>query len=106
MENQTSIGTAEELNSTPTLYISSGGNNMPTMSSVQSNNADDSEKTMQAIDAPTSDAPVPRVNTHGQVKTSRNISRPKLPLPPLKKKKYTGPLHRSSWQQQIKEKEV
>ena len=106
MENQTSIGTAEELNSTPTLYISSGGNNMPTMSSVQSNNADDSEKTTQAIDAPTSDAPALRVNTHGQVKTSRNISHPKPPLPPLKKKKYTGPLCRSSQQQQIKEREV
>ena len=47
-----------------------------------------------------------RTNAHGQVKTSRNCSRPKPPLPPMKEKKVTEPVRRSSRQQKIKEKEV
>ena len=47
-----------------------------------------------------------RTNAHGQVKTSRNCSRPKPPLPPMKEKKVTEPVCRSSRQQEIKEKEV
>ena len=35
-----------------------------------------------------------RKNTHGQVKTSRNVKRPKPPLPPLKRT-LKAPLHRS-----------
>ena len=47
-----------------------------------------------------------RKNSHGLVKTSRNCSRPKPPLPPLKEKKKTEPRRRSSRQKEIKEKEV
>ena len=47
-----------------------------------------------------------RTNAHGQVKTSRNCSRPKPPLPPMKDKKNCEPLRRSSRQKEIKEKEV
>ena len=49
---------------------------------------------------------LPRKNSHGQVKTSRNCCRPKPPLPPLKEKKKTEPTRRSSRQKEIKEKEV
>ena len=48
----------------------------------------------------------PRKNSHGQVKTSRNCSRPKPPLLPLKQKEKTEPTRRSSRQKEIKEKEV
>ena len=34
----------------------------------------------------------PRKNSHGQVKTSRNCSRPKPPLPPLKEKEKQSQL--------------
>ena len=46
-----------------------------------------------------------RKNSHEQVITSRNYSRPKPPLPPLKEKKKQ-PIRRSSRQKEIKEKEV
>ena len=47
----------------------------------------------------------PRINAHGQVKTSRNCPRPKPPLP-IKKKVTEGPLRRSSRQKQIRENMV
>ena len=51
------------------------------------------------------DISVPRTNAKGQVKTSRNLPRPKPPLPPMKKK-HVGPLRRSSRQRKKKEAKV
>ena len=44
-------------------------------------------------------------NTHGQVKTSRNVKRPKPPLPPLKRTPK-APLWRSARNIAKQEKEV